>query len=375
MVDTSQSVYWLAFSMHRQKPNSADDPGEEGEPYKHFPCWGAVQGVPFSLCLEWLDEMMRCRFAQKETAAFAYQVRFQQLLLLLFQNKRLSAESASVPDKREAVERSIQHMLHYCQEMLTVEELARIAQVDRWRFTRLFKQATGQLPLDFLNDVRIERTKKMLAQTDDRLQDIAAHVGFNNEYYLYEQCRRISHTCVLPQSSENWRFLLRKVADYFGRTEQAEEQIAAYEAKAQRARRDLQGIADKQSVACLRISADHIFLYANAEKGFSGSVLYRDLGLHPYRQYPGFTETEHAPMVSLTREQLAHLQADHLFVTFDKWHTQAPGAERDILADPVWSALPAVRNQHVYEVDFLTWMNNGMIANTKKLEQVVQALG
>ncbi|KZE55586.1 hypothetical protein AV540_05935 [Brevibacillus parabrevis] len=53
--------------------------------------------------------------------------------------------------------------------------------------------------------------------------------------------------------------MLRKVADYFGRTEQAEEQIAAYEAKARRARRDLQGIADKQSVACLRISADHIF--------------------------------------------------------------------------------------------------------------------
>ncbi|WP_157128073.1 hypothetical protein [Brevibacillus parabrevis] len=56
--------------------------------------------------------------------------------------------------------------------------------------------------------------------------------------------------------------------------------------------------------------------------------MYRDLGLHPYRQYPGFTETEHAPMVSLTREQLAHLQADHLFVTFDKWHMQAPGWER-----------------------------------------------
>ena len=73
----------------------------------------AVQGVPFSLCLEWLDEMMRCRFAQEETAAFACPVRFQQLLLLLFQNKRLSADSASVPDKREAVERSIQHMLHY----------------------------------------------------------------------------------------------------------------------------------------------------------------------------------------------------------------------------------------------------------------------
>lgn len=139
---------------------------------------------------------MRCRFAQKETAAFACQVRFQQLLLLLFQNKRLSADSASVPDKRGAVERSIQHMLHYCQEMLTVEELARIVQVDRWRFTRLFKQATGQLPLDFLNDVRIERTKKMLAQTDDRLQDIAAH--FRRPYFSVRKCRkRVQRLCIV----------------------------------------------------------------------------------------------------------------------------------------------------------------------------------
>jgi ABC-type Fe3+-hydroxamate transport system substrate-binding protein len=43
-----------------------------------------------------------------------------------------------------------------------------------------------------------------------------------------------------------------------------------------------------------------------------------------------------------------------LFITFDKWHSHEPGAERRLLADPVRQALPAARNGRVYEVDFLT---------------------
>ncbi|WP_281287035.1 hypothetical protein [Paenibacillus hemerocallicola] len=43
-----------------------------------------------------------------------------------------------------------------------------------------------------------------------------------------------------------------------------------------------------------------------------------------------------------------------MFIAFDKWYSQEPGAERRLLADPVWQALPAVRNGRVYEVDFLT---------------------
>ena len=47
-----------------------------------------------------------------------------------------------------------------------------------------FQEINRPTPLDYVNRVRLERSKQLLQITDDRLHDIASHVGFNNEYYF-----------------------------------------------------------------------------------------------------------------------------------------------------------------------------------------------
>lgn len=140
--------------------------------------------------------------------------------------------------------------------------------------------------------------------------------------------------------------------------------IMEYEDKVQKARRILGKSVYGQSVAFLRISSIGITLYAGPECGYTGPILYRDLGLTPHPlvwKIPLNQRKAH-----LTSDQLLQLDADHLFITFDKQHSIYEHEERTILKSSMWKNLRAVKSSCVYEVDFLTWMNYGILSHSKK---------
>lgn len=422
--------------------------------------------APFTKTMELLDELYGLRGASDELELFQRFVRFQELLLFLFRQNAPATENKGTNIEKQGVELSIRHIHQYYREFLNVEELASLAGIDRWKYTRLFKEATGQVPLQYLNEVRINQAKKWLASADDKLLDIALNAGFNNEYYFnrrfkqtvgispgqyrrsrkrqlrvvapyledfivtldmqpiaqywhakwgkqdylglnhiptfdendgnfdvlssynpdlillkdryeqqqYSQYQRISNTCILHEQTNNWRKLLRIVADYFGRTELADDAIAKYDFKARNASHTLSQIMKGETVAFLRISADHIIQYTEEGQGFVSNVLFGDVGLRSYSAVGVASKANRPGMFNLSVEELRTLTADHLFITFDKWHSQAEGKERELLEQPEWRDLPAVRNNRVYEVDFLTWMNNGIISNGKKVDDILRSL-
>ncbi|MEV5026133.1 AraC family transcriptional regulator [Paenibacillus sp. LPE1-1-1.1] len=423
--------------------------------------------TPFARVLELMEDIYGCAHGQEELRHFHCYVRFQELLLLLIsQNQDHAAVSGRFGSTEwEGIDQSIRHIQQHYRNVLTVEELADLAGIDRWKYTRLFKEKTGLVPLQYLNGVRIEQAKRRLMRGEERLSDIAEHAGFTNEYYFnrrfkqmvgvspgkfrrshrnqprvaapfledflvaldilpivqyshakwgkqdylalhhvptfdefredftalsvynpdfiilrdryqnneYVQCRSVSPLCVLDEQSDDWRSLLRMVGNYVGRLERAEEVIAGYEAKAREARAKLSSMSG-ETVAFLRISADFVHQYTDTGRGFATAVLYGDLGLSPHRIQKAEAGASTARMTRLKPDELSMLTADHLFVTFDKWHSQAEGEERALLQHPVWSALPAVRNNRVYEVDFMTWMNYGVISNIKKIDDILHAL-
>ncbi|MNG33275.1 hypothetical protein D3C84_1194880 [compost metagenome] len=74
--------------------------------------------------------------------------------------------------------------------------------------------------------------------------------------------------------------------------------------------------------------------------------------------------------MNLTPKELSHLSADHLFITFDRQE----GEGREVLDTPLWNRLPAVRSNCVYEVDFMAWMNYGVLSHQRKIEDVLHVL-
>ncbi len=81
------------------------------------------------------------------------------------------------------VKRAIAMMNARYREPLSLEEIAHQLNISKSYFCTLFKKETGQTFSSFLNELRVEKSKKMLLEKDWPVLDIALSVGFNNQNY------------------------------------------------------------------------------------------------------------------------------------------------------------------------------------------------
>ena len=59
---------------------------------------------------------------------------------------------------------------------------------------RIFKEATGQTPIDYRLRLRIKHAMRLLCDTDDPISRIASQVGFSDSNYFTRQFRTIIGT-------------------------------------------------------------------------------------------------------------------------------------------------------------------------------------
>jgi AraC-like DNA-binding protein len=83
----------------------------------------------------------------------------------------------------------------YYQDKLTVQQLADLAGLSRFHFSRLFKQVTDKSLIEFINLVRINKSENMLRNTRMNISEIALAAGFSDIYYFsrtFKQLKKIS---------------------------------------------------------------------------------------------------------------------------------------------------------------------------------------
>ena len=72
--------------------------------------------------------------------------------------------------------------LHY-DKSINITDLCEHLNLNKSYFCSTFKTTTGHTFCHFLNHFRIEKSKKLLLETDLNMLDIALSVGFNNQNY------------------------------------------------------------------------------------------------------------------------------------------------------------------------------------------------
>ncbi len=82
--------------------------------------------------------------------------------------------------RRETVERVILAMRSRLVEHLTLHDLAEIACLSPFHFSRIFHQTTGITPTQFLYAIRLERAKHLLLTTTLSVTEICYEVGYNS---------------------------------------------------------------------------------------------------------------------------------------------------------------------------------------------------
>lgn len=185
----------------------------------------------------------------------------------------------------------------------------------------------------------------------------------------FEQYSKISPTYVLEtEVNSNWRDKLLKVGEVFDKREEAELVLAEYDERAEALQQKLQDAIGEESAAAIWLVNNNFFIVG--EHVSSGAVLYEDLGLTTPNIVQEISSTATSNWSAISLEKLAELDADHIFlINSDK------GNGTEMLKDPVWKEIPAVKNNNIYEFEAESaWLYSGPIANRQIMDDVIESL-
>jgi iron complex transport system substrate-binding protein len=192
-------------------------------------------------------------------------------------------------------------------------------------------------------------------------------IATQNQKEVYDQLTKIAPTIGIEpvkddQGVRRMRDTMRQLAVMLGTQDQAEAALAEYDKQAQEAREQVkQAIGDK-TVMFLRMTDKELRYYSKSLY----EVLYDDLGMTP----PPLIPDSSVSFESLSAEKLPEVNPDYIFLL-----SESEDKRSSIESLAIWKQLNAVKNNHVYTVDYDLWFQGfGPIANELIMKDVVDKL-
>jgi two-component system response regulator YesN len=103
-----------------------------------------------------------------------------------------SPANALTTDKPAPVVRAIQYIESNLSGKISLETLAREANMSKYHFCRIFSHHMGMTPVQFAAFFRIEKAKELLKRGDLTISSVALQVGFNDLGPFVRQFRKIT---------------------------------------------------------------------------------------------------------------------------------------------------------------------------------------
>jgi bifunctional enzyme CysN/CysC len=150
--------------------------------------------------VEFLTEIQR--EVERKTPGYEAAARAMliQLLVLVARFRATSNQAASQTDqedwsgKRAAVHQCIRYVEEHYPEEIRLEKLADLAFLSPEYFSKVFKHLTSQTPIEFVNAVRMDKAKQLLASTELPITEIAFRTGFHDPNYFARQFKKVTGT-------------------------------------------------------------------------------------------------------------------------------------------------------------------------------------
>jgi AraC-like DNA-binding protein len=92
--------------------------------------------------------------------------------------------------ERGAVKRAKDYIAAYCNENISVEQIAGTAYLSPFHFIRVFHKETGLTPHAYLTQVRIRQARTLLSQ-GETVASVAYQTGFADQSHLTRHFKRI----------------------------------------------------------------------------------------------------------------------------------------------------------------------------------------
>ncbi len=94
---------------------------------------------------------------------------------------------------------------HNLTSELTLQEIAAQFNLSYRTFTRRFRQATNQTPVEYWQQLRVQTAKELLASSNLSIQEVALEVGYNDQGHLTRVFKK-----VLSQTPSEYRTVVRR---------------------------------------------------------------------------------------------------------------------------------------------------------------------
>ena len=93
-------------------------------------------------------------------------------------------------ERRRIVEQAVGYMRAHMDQIDSMNALADVVAVSPRHLNRIFKQVTGQTPIEFLIDLRLDKAMELLKVPDIRVTDVCYEVGYSSLSYFVRLFKR-----------------------------------------------------------------------------------------------------------------------------------------------------------------------------------------
>lgn len=193
----------LAFPQpdHREGRNCPRiDRSSEALPYP-----GKMFVYPYDQLVPMCTDLYQTWHGEDEMGRFRCQIDLQEMLFYIYRNRRSKPENAGA-----AVEYAKRYIEEHYAEPITIERLARIAELSPKYFVELYKKKYGKSAIEYVTELRMRRAKRLMAGSPAKLRDIAHMIGYTDEFYFsrkFKQAIGVSPSAYMQNSR-------RKLAAY-----------------------------------------------------------------------------------------------------------------------------------------------------------------
>ena len=166
---------WVGFTGYRAEENAEHAGFSRRNPIRHVECKEQLNqyldGILAAHQLSYTDELKRNGYLMLFFAALIEDYK---------KTVPATAQQHSYPGV-VYVRHAMEYISHHYQEKVKINELADYIGVNRSYLTSSFKKAVGCSPQEYLVNLRMEKAKNLLKNTDMPINAVAAAVGYQDQ--------------------------------------------------------------------------------------------------------------------------------------------------------------------------------------------------
>ena len=146
-----------------------------------------------SACYKEIEQMLSQMKEQKNMFYLNIKAKMLELIAVAYKYDLLTRQVREGREEAGTVEnlkKVLQYIGEHYSSPIRLSELAELVNMNEQYFCRYFKKNIGKTITEYINVIRVEKAATALAETEDKIIDIAAACGFDNIGYFIRRFKK-----------------------------------------------------------------------------------------------------------------------------------------------------------------------------------------